>query len=51
VNRRRRAQKKTLSFVERASAEQTPETGERSIGHEAPLAGDAAVSVIDCYLH
>jgi hypothetical protein len=51
VNRCRRAKKKALSLVERAPPEQTPETGKWRIGHEAPFAGDAAVGVLERYLH
>jgi len=51
VDRRRRAEKKALSLVERAPAEQAPETGKWRIGHEAPFTGDAAVGVLERDLH
>jgi hypothetical protein len=51
VNRSRRTEKKAASLVERPAAEQAPETGERRIGHEAPLAGRAAVNVLERDLH
>jgi hypothetical protein len=51
MNRPRRTKKKTLSLAERASAEQAPEARERSIGHEALLASEAAVDVLEGDLH
>jgi hypothetical protein len=51
VDRPRGTKKKALSFVERAPAEQASEARERSIGHEAPLASEAAVSVLERDLH
>jgi len=51
VNSSSRSEKKAPSLVERPAAEQAPETGERRIGHEAPLAGRAAVNVLEGHLH
>ncbi len=51
VNRCRGAKKKALTLVEWAPAEQAPETGKWRIGHEAPFTGDAAVGVLERYLH
>ena len=51
VNRCRGPQEKPLTFAEWASAEQAPEPGERLIGHEAPLAGEPAVRVLERNLH
>jgi len=51
VNRRRGAKKKALSLFEWAPAEQAPETGKWRVGQEAPFTGDAAVGVLERYLH
>lgn len=51
VNRCGRAKKEALSSGEWSTAEQAPETREGSLGHEAALAGDPTVSMLECDLH
>jgi hypothetical protein len=51
VNRRRGAKKKALSLGEWAPPEQAPETGNWRIGYKTPFTGDAAVGVLERYLH